>query len=33
MLAEVGRTEQRHRALPTRVMAQFSIGMALYSEV
>jgi len=27
-----GRREQRHRALPARVMAYFSIGMALYSE-
>jgi len=32
VVAEVGRTEQRHRSLPTRVMAYFSIGMALYSE-
>lgn len=32
VIAEVGRTEQRHRALPARVMAYFSIGMALYSE-
>jgi hypothetical protein len=32
MIAEVGKTEQRHRALPARVMANFSIGMALYSE-
>ena len=27
-----GRTEQRHRALPARVMAYFSIGMGLYAE-
>ena len=32
VIAEVGRTEQRNRALPARVMAYFSIGMALYSE-
>jgi hypothetical protein len=32
VIAEVGRTEQRHRALPARVMAYFSIGMALHSE-
>src|SRR5450759_2959505 len=32
VFAEVGRTEQRHRSLPARVMAYFSIGMALYSE-
>jgi hypothetical protein len=32
VIAGVGRTEQRHRALPARVMAYFSIGMALYSE-
>lgn len=32
VIAQVGRTEQRHRALPARVMAYFSIGMALYSE-
>ena len=32
VIAEVGRTEQRHRVLPARVMAYFSIGMALYSE-
>ena len=32
VIAEVGRTEQRHRSLPARVMAYFSIGMALYSE-
>ncbi len=32
VVAETGRTEQRHRSLPARVMAYFSIGMALYSE-
>jgi len=32
VVAAAGRTEQRHRALPARVMAYFSIGMALYSE-
>jgi len=32
VVAGVGRTEQRHRSLPARVMAYFSIGMALYSE-
>ena len=32
VIAEAGRTEQRHRALPARVMAYFSIGMALHSE-
>lgn len=32
VIAEAGRTERRHRSLPARVMAYFSIGMALYSE-
>lgn len=32
VIASAGRTEQRHRALPARVMAYFSIGMALYSD-
>jgi len=32
VIAGAGRTVQRHRALPARVMAYFSIGMALYSE-
>lgn len=32
VIAQAGRTEQRHRTLPARVMAYFSIGMALYSE-
>jgi hypothetical protein len=32
VVAAVGRSEQRHRSLPARVMAYFSIGMALHSE-
>jgi hypothetical protein len=32
VIAGVGRTEVRHRALPARVMAYFSVGMALHSE-
>jgi hypothetical protein len=32
VIAGAGRTERRHRSLPARVMAYFSIGMALYSE-
>ena len=32
VIAEAGRTQQRHRSLPSRVMAYFAIGMALYSE-
>ena len=32
VIAAAGRTEQRHRSLPARVMAYFSIGMALHSE-
>ncbi len=32
VIAAAGRREQRHRSLPARVMAYFSIGMALYSE-
>ncbi|HET7385081.1 MAG TPA: IS4 family transposase [Nocardioidaceae bacterium] len=32
VIAGVGRTEQRHRSLPARVMAYFAVGMALYSE-
>jgi hypothetical protein len=32
VIAEVGRTELRHRSLPARAMAYFSIGMALHSE-
>ncbi|MGH9234790.1 MAG: IS4 family transposase [Acidimicrobiales bacterium] len=32
VIAAAGRKEQRHRSLPARVMAYFSIGMALHSE-
>jgi hypothetical protein len=32
VIAEVGRTEQRHRSLPARTMAYFALGMALHSE-
>jgi hypothetical protein len=32
VVAATGRTEQRHRSLPARVMAYFSIGMALFAE-
>jgi hypothetical protein len=32
VIAQTGRTEQRNRTLPARVMAYFAIGMALYSE-
>ena len=32
VIADAGRTEQRNRSLPARVMACFSIGMALYSQ-
>jgi hypothetical protein len=32
VIAESGRTEQRHRSLPARVMAYFAVGMALHSE-
>jgi len=32
VIARAGRKEQRHRSLPARVMAYFSIGMALHSE-
>lgn len=32
VIAGAGRTEQRNRTLPARVMAYFAIGMALYSE-
>jgi transposase IS4-like protein/DDE family transposase len=32
VIAMVGRTEQRSRSLPARVMAYFAIGMALYSD-
>ena len=32
VIAAAGRTEQRHRSLPARVMAYFVIGMGLYTE-
>lgn len=32
VIAEAGRTQVRHRALPARVMAYFAIGMGLYGE-
>ena len=32
VIAELGRTEVRNRSLPARVMAYFSIGMALHSD-
>ena len=32
VIADAKRTEQRNRSLPARVMAYFSIGMALHSE-
>lgn len=32
VIAAAGRTEQRHRSLPARVMAYFAIGMGLHSE-
>lgn len=32
VIAGTGRTEQRNRSLPARVMAYFAVGMALYSE-
>jgi hypothetical protein len=32
VIAAAGRTELRHRSLPARVMAYFSVGMALHSE-
>ncbi|MGI8937309.1 MAG: IS4 family transposase [Iamia sp.] len=32
VIAEAGRKEQRHRALPARTMAYFAVGMALHSE-
>ena len=32
VIAESGRTEQRHRSLPARTMAYFAVGMALHSE-
>lgn len=32
VIEEAGRTQLRHRSLPARVMAYFSIGLALYSD-
>ena len=32
VIAGAGRTEQRSRSLPARVMAYFAIGMAMHSE-
>lgn len=32
VIATAGRTQMRHRSLPARVVAYFSIGMALYAE-
>jgi hypothetical protein len=32
VIAECGRTEQRRRSLPARVMAYFAVGLALHSE-
>ena len=32
VIAECGRTEQRHRSLPARTMAYFAIGLALHSD-
>jgi len=32
VIAGAGRTEQRNRSLPARVMAYFAIGMAMHSE-
>jgi hypothetical protein len=32
VIAECGRTEQRHRSLPARSMAYFAMGMALHSD-
>jgi hypothetical protein len=32
VVAQSGRTQLRHRALPARVMTYFAIGMALFSE-
>ena len=32
VIAESGRTEQRHRSLPARTMAYFAIGMALHAD-
>jgi hypothetical protein len=32
VVAAAGRTEQRHRSLPARVVAYFAIAMALYVD-
>ncbi|MEO6494895.1 MAG: IS4 family transposase [Ilumatobacteraceae bacterium] len=32
VIAECGRTEQRHRSLPARTMAYFAVGLALHSD-
>jgi hypothetical protein len=32
VIAECGRTEQRHRSLPARTMAYFAVGMALHAD-
>jgi hypothetical protein len=32
VIADAGRTEQRRRSLPARVVAYFAVGMALFSE-
>ncbi len=32
VIADAGRTEQRHRSLPARTMAYFAIGLALHSD-
>lgn len=32
VIAECGRTEQRHRSLPARSVAYFAMGMALHSD-
>ncbi len=32
VIGECGRTEERHRSLPARVMAYFAMGLALHSE-
>ncbi len=32
VIAECGRTEQRHRSLPARTMAYFAIGLAVHAD-
>ncbi len=32
VIAECGRTEQRHRSLPAQTMAYFAIGLALHAD-